>query len=306
MADDGWGLSEQSRLRIRMLEWLYDHEPSNPGQVANINDFAPDFADRPAVDRAARGLMSDGSTAPVEQRLGGKPRLRISRDGAGLVDWYRQQRANPVERERNCETAFIHWLYEQRSQGLEHPVATDFLQDWRATFWGEPFTEDDVYRATRYLRERGFIKGTAAAGFGVIRPTLTADGIRYVREGREPSASFGDTYNFNVGTNVGQLQGGSGTFQQTQHQGIDADSLSTILRAMRDALSDLDDEDDRDDLQLQIDALEAEASKQEPDPEAIERRISRLRKIAAKVGNPALVTTVTVATTELLQALGIG
>lgn len=307
MADDGWALEETQHLRIRLLEWLYDLEQANPGRTANINDFEPEYPDRPAVDRLAQKLIADGHLADIPRRLGGGPRLRIAREGAALVGWYRSQRNNVVERERNCEAALVAWLYEQRSQGQDNPAAKEFLQNWRSTFWGEPYTEADVIRATGYLRDRGFITGPAAWGHGVYRPCLTGAGVQYARVGHEPSraATAGTSYTANFNGPISGMVGVGEHVEQTQHQGIDAARLLSILQPMQDVLDDLDD-DDRDDIELQIGALEAEATKQNPDADAVRRRVTRLHKIATRMGNPALTTAVTITTTELLRALGVG
>ncbi|CAB4922465.1 unannotated protein [freshwater metagenome] len=288
------------------MEWLYDHPAQGRNSAVNISEFDPAYPDRPALHRAGRWLMDAGMLEETPQRLGGGLMLRLAPAGADQVRWYRDQRDDHAAKERNCERALLAWLYEQRGEGIDSPVAHTFLEDWRATFWGEPFTTRDVDRATKYLRDLGFLQGEASWGGGVMRPTITSAGVSYVRGGmKDQELSSGAIYNIHVGSNSGQLQAGDGQFTQTQAQGLHAQELREMFQAMREAVFQVSEDDDRDALELQVRDLEEEVTKPTPDPALIEQRISRLRRLAEKIGSPALTAAISEATKAVLRAQGL-
>ena len=116
------------------------------------------------------------------------------------------------------------------------------------------------------------------------------------------------TYNQNFNGPFHGQAGQGNTVNQTQYQGIDAAALSSIFQAMREALSTVEDPQDRDDVEHGIQALEEAV--QSGDPEAVSASAGRLQRLGARVGTAAGNTAITVATTEgvkqVLGALGLG
>jgi hypothetical protein len=57
------------------------------------------------------------------------------------------------------------------------PSTERFIGDGRASFFGDPFTAEEVTDATRTLFERGLIRGSkTGSGRVLLRPTITDDG----------------------------------------------------------------------------------------------------------------------------------
>jgi hypothetical protein len=94
---------------------------------------------------------------------------------------------------------------------------------------------------------------------------------------------------------------------QTQNAGIDAAALAEIFKAMREALSTVEDSNDRDDVEHGIQQLEGAVHR--GDTEEITASAGRLQRLGARIGTAAGNTALTVATTEgvkqLLAALGL-
>lgn len=213
-----------------------------------------------------------------------------------------------------CREAILDWL-DSVDDG---PTPTDvhaIFGDPRALFEGNPFTFDELESAGQYLRERGLITGIPIAERAApLQPALTSEGRDCIDHydgnvsavtawGQPATRSGGPTFEQNIGTVYGQAAQGHHV-EQTQHGAIDLAQVQPLLQRMRDAMEGLSD-DDRDDVDLQIRDLEAEATKPIPDHELVVRRVGRLQRLAERVGSPALAAAVGTTTTELLRLIGL-
>lgn len=88
------------------------------------------------------------------------------------------------------------------------------------------------------------------------------------------------TYNQNFhGTVSGQVAQGE-TVTQMQNHGLDAASLAEVFKAMRDALSSVEDPGDRDDVTHAI--RELEVAVEDGNAEEIEQRAGRLKRLGSR------------------------
>jgi hypothetical protein len=186
-----------------------------------------------------------------------------------------------------------------------------------ARFFDTPFTVEEVNEAAKFLRETGLVAGWDYPGGTFMQPALTADGtqcVEYhdanVRDYLDPNKNGGRSVTYNQTFN-GPFSGQAGqgdTVNQMQNQGIDAEALSAIFAAMREALSTVEDSHDREDVEYGIQQLEAAV--QSGDAREVTASAGRLQRLGARVGTAASNTAITVATTEgvrqLLGALGLG
>lgn len=191
-------------------------------------------------------------------------------------------------------------------------MAVDRLVEQDAfRFYGEPFTVDEVNEAAKFLVEVDLIRATPVWGPDIVRPALTALGQQCVefhdgnvRNFLNPPQNGGSvTYNQNInGPVTGQVAQGD-TVNQTQNQGIDAATLAEIFKAMRDALSSVEDPDDREDVSDAI--RELEVAVEEGDNEAIRKRAGRLERMGGRIGSTVLTTATAAGTEAVLQAVGL-
>ena len=89
---------------------------------------------------------------------------------------------------------------------------------------------------------------------------------------------------------------------QTQRHGVDLAAAAVIFKAMRGALSDVDDPYDRDDAEHAIQQLQDAV---EDDAAEVQTRAGRLQGLATRTGSTALATATT-GRNELLQMLALG
>lgn len=93
-----------------------------------------------------------------------------------------------------------------------------------------------------------------------------------------------DQYSLNVGTNHGVVGQGMGS-TQSQHNGSDV-GLQQSIAAIRAALEEVEDPDDRDAVAQAVNDFEEAVD--EGDPETVRRRGGMLRRLAASIGSLAL------------------
>lgn len=168
--------------------------------------------------------------------------------------------------------AILLWLYEQNMQGVHAPpVDVASVQD--AVKWAaEPIAPDEVAAATGYLKDEGYIKGSAAWGGGVPRPIITSRGENKVAQGfsvrpgpPQPANTTGITNNYHVTTNAPtNVAIGSQNFTQAITQTPEqADSLLAVA----DALEQLAEREPIDASQARalVDELRAAAAEPEQD-----------------------------------------
>ncbi|MCP2317941.1 hypothetical protein APR12_003294 [Nocardia amikacinitolerans] len=108
-----------------------------------------------------------------------------------------------------------------------------------------------------------------------------------------------EQYNVEVGTNHGVIGQGTGS-TQAQHNGTDS-TPEAALAAIRAALAEIDDPDDRAVLAQSVDDFEEAVA--HGDPETTRRRGGMLSRLAAGIGNVALTATVSEGVQAALGAL---
>lgn len=253
-----------------------------------------------------------GSTIHPEKgrprRLGDRipqPQPKLTGAGRRQIEQVKRLRHNTAARAAACRQAILLWLY---NDGRGTAGTDQFIPAATYRFYGTPFTEDELGDAVSYLLDRGLIQGIKTWGPVIARPALRTDGIECVehydgdvRAFLTPQQRGPVTYNQNFNAPFsGQVAQGQ-TVHQVQHQGIDPAAAAEIFKAMRDALSEVMDSDDRDDAEHAI--RELEAAVEDDDAAEVQKRAGRLRRLATRVGSTALTAATTTGTNELLQML---
>lgn len=307
MSDPDWHLTESTLAGLQFIEWLIVND-GDPNNFTDVYETDPDAAWASAEDQGWVETIHPDKSRP--RRLGERvpdPRPKPTGAGHRQIDQVKRLRGNNVARGAACRQAILLWLYNDGRCA----AGTDEFTQTACQFYGTPFTEDEVSDAITYLLDRGLIQGIKAWGPVLARPALTPDGIECVenhdgdvRAFLAPHQSGHATFNQNFNAPVtGQVAQGQ-TVNQTQHQGVDADALAEIFKAMLDARSDINDPDDRDDVEHAIRDLHAAVD--EGDPAEVKKRVGRLQRLVNRVGSTVLITATTTGTNQLLQLLGLG
>lgn len=136
------------------------------------------------------------------------------------MDNVRAKRADAAARYQAVRDAVLHWLHACYLTESGIPSIGRFTSTPFGRWYGQPFSDDEISKATRWLRERDLLRGQGSWQGGIIRPIITAKGIQMVESGRSvnaPDPSGGTTNNVTqTGTyNSAQAAGQGSTLSMT-------------------------------------------------------------------------------------------
>lgn len=307
MPKPDWNLNGASLAALQFAEWL------------DINGSADNFADQyeTDLDRAWAAAEARSWVETIQpnrdapRRLGDRlkqPWAKLTGEGHLKVEEARGLRKNRLARATACREGILLWLADD---GHGASSLDPFTDQGAFQFYGSAFTASEVDDAARFLLEVDLIRGIKSFGPGLSRPELTARGSQCVefhngnvRNFLNPHQSGGSvTYNQNFNAPVSGQVGQGQTVNQTQGGGIDAAALAEIFQAMREALSSVEDDDDRDDVSHAIQELEVAV--ENGDRQAVEQRAGRLKRLGSRVGTTVVTTATAVGTTQILHAFGL-
>ncbi|MEW1812431.1 hypothetical protein AB0284_17205 [Pseudarthrobacter phenanthrenivorans] len=146
-------------------------------------------------DANERGLPRQSVTGDLEQLQDrgwlwfersnvGIQTVVLNQAGVDVAEEFKELKGNPRLRTQQIRDDILNWLYNIfLSDGIAYGM-TDFLKTDRAHFLGEPYTEAELLRAIRWLRDEDYVEGHGAFGGELIRPGLTAKAIRTIEAGK--------------------------------------------------------------------------------------------------------------------------
>lgn len=169
-----------------------------------------------------------------------------------------------VRRRMAFRDEYLRWLYRLHVAGTDSPGYSRFLDESS----GPSCEEIDIHRATKWLKEMGFISGLASAQTqgGVVRPCITTLGINRIEQNGSVNDQERAAVNINA-TNSNVAVGSPSAIQSlTITEGVSSDVKAAIdglaalliapptaltaahLNALRDAAEELEDEISRDEV----------------------------------------------------------
>lgn len=310
----GWTTSEHDLRVIWVLDWLYDHQPRDGGQPATVRGFngeAPTLAEDDLRQVFAtinsRGFLDlyaamDDLDTPV------------SLTPTAIEDVRRRQarRMDAAARSRASRDAVLAWIYSQRSVNVS-PVISGFILDPRGFFEGEAFTTQEVSDATIYLRDRDLIRGGASWGAGILRPSLTADGIDCVENydsdvraylNRHAVSLTNTTWNVSDVDNFNLANNSPGAHQSITVTNADVQGLLDVVRPIVQALTVLGlDQVEQARIRDYANEIETEAGKPEPNRGRLKQLGGFVVGIVKNGSASALAATLTNSAPAAIEAL---
>jgi len=157
------------------------------------------------------------------------------------------------------------------------------------------------FRALRALEDEGMVKTRrppTQTEWQDVLVELTRDGLE--RMHREEHIAV--KYQQKIKQNHGQVGQGEHV-EQTQITGLNTQELLAIFETLRQGVETVDDEAEREELQMVVQDLEESARSPATDAQVVERRIGILRRLADRVGSEALTTATKEGTTALMRLL---
>ncbi|MGJ9404053.1 hypothetical protein [Arthrobacter sp. KK5.5] len=216
--------------------------------------------------------------------------FHLKQAGRDAAEEFEALRLNPRKRAMVIPDLMLRWLYGEYLNGNESPVIDGFLKSPHGNFYGSPFTEAELTRASYRLLEDGYISGTGSHGGPVIRPSLRAKGIKVAEQDGSVSApaasAVGNVHNYHVSVSNSQginvAAGSSGATQSntlTANQTDEAKKVAEAFRAMMPMFG-LSSDQERQGMEVR-DELEGEIIRPEPDSGRIKKLVGKAVEVAA-------------------------
>lgn len=227
--------------QLRVLEYLYD-EYKKPGRSSSVEvsfDGLEDELGRDAIQAAVPALIQGGYVLS-EPTLAGYPGAFLQPAGEDAVEQVRARRASIVERNKAVRDAVLYWIYDQGT-GASPNIGKFEGSEKYNSFYGDTFTDDEIMHATTWLRDEGYITGSATNFGGIPRPSITSKGTRVVESNGSVNASQASPgsqiWNTHFHGNAGNVAMGSSHFTQNSVISTElADGMSDVVAAVREVV----------------------------------------------------------------------
>ena len=303
----GFDLAPEWLRRLRLLDLI--REETNVGREVDADSLArrlptEDAGHAPAdlADLAARGWVARSEEAAI-----GGDTLGICRllpEGADFLEDIRETREDTRARRRAARDAVLQWLYAETCEGRRSPVMSDFAKSPYGLFYGHPFTEEEADTAAAFLKDEGYLTGTASWGHGIPRPAITTAGERVAESGRSVNAEAASPGSVHIhgSHNVLAMHGSTASQTvtvETKHQAL---QVSQALRESLDVLGlDPEDATEAGAIARELDTV---ASAPSPDPGRLAQLLTRARDIATSGTAQVIGGFIATSAAQALQQLG--
>jgi hypothetical protein len=169
--EQGWSTSKEDVLVYRLLVWASDsaHSGHSLGDAGKALDADADVLYGILKEFWDSGLAKDSERMMVPTMNS----VFLTGEGSATARKIATASKDGGKRRSAMRNGIVDWLSSVGgASGL-----SDFLEDPRASFFGVPYSEDDVIAAGDYLKEKGIIKGFGTASGELVRPSLTSEGL---------------------------------------------------------------------------------------------------------------------------------
>lgn len=132
-------------------------------------------------------LLESRQQVAVYKTLGGLAGVSLTPSGKNAAEAFDAERNDVVGRRVQLRDDYLSWLYDQIEVQDRGPTPDDFLAAG-PTYYGVPYTKEDLLKAGAWLKESAFIDGPEAWQHAApLRPRLTAKGRWTVENGMSVS-----------------------------------------------------------------------------------------------------------------------
>lgn len=301
-------IQSQSGLRqLRLVEVLSGLEPVDDHHQVDIEALEKDpgkFGFSTASLENDLEAMKSWGLLDFWASFGGIGSVMLKQDGLDVAKEYRTFMKNKVRRNKACRDAYLHWLYE----GDDAPGG--FHSE--CTFYGSPYSEQELKDAKKWLDEEGFIVGKKTADNDIYYAEITSKGTRAVESGRSVNdwhvggISMTDrSINITGSNNVNVAQDSSNVTQSntlTQEQLGKITDVIESYRALSGALNLP--EEQLEEAETLVGEIEEESGDVNAQPGKIRKALERLTGIVAEYGSKGVATAVISVIEQATQSLG--
>jgi hypothetical protein len=283
-------MTETELLRVRVLDWLLDYQPDEPGTMAEINNLAGEEGDLSPTEQALwrdvlSGLRDDG-LIKLAASLGFNWGLVLTDRGRREAEARRARRQNSALRRAHARDVLLWWLYEQ--PGHEAEDFEGFLTSNGVYYEGLPLGTSDIAEAVDYLLDREMIAGVAS-DIGLISPKVTNAGMDCIDQyGGSVSEYLRRNDGARTTVNIGSVAGSNlavanRDVAQNLHTGLGGQDIASLLQAIVEATPTLGlSPDDETDLKDAVRQSGTELAKPSPDRGWAKSLLKRTGEILAQ------------------------
>lgn len=217
--------------------------------------------------------------------------FQLEQVGRDAAEEFEALRNNKRKRAAAIRDLMLEWLHDEYMDGNNSPVIDGFLESRHGSFYGLPFTEDEMTHTSYWLRDEGYINGDSSFGGPIARPSLTTKGVKAVEHGTSVSApadsgvgNVNNNYNVHVSNShdFNLAAGSPGAVQSntlTVAQAEEAKKVAEAFRAMMPMFG-LSTDDEHQGIEIR-DELEGELVQPDPNSGKIKALIGKAVEVAA-------------------------
>lgn len=303
----GWSASKEDVLAYRLLIWA--SEPSSSGQ--SLQDAGQALnADDDVLYRILQEFWDAGLAKDVDRaNVPSMNSVFLTGAGSRASREISAARSNTAKRRMALRDGVVDWL----DSGKNPAELADFLHDVRASFFGIPYTAEEVDAAGTYLLAKGIVTGRVNGGGDVLWPQLTSEGIDCA-EGHSADVqaylnrqhSMGGITTVTVSDSTGvNVAAGSSNVNQTL--GISQEKINDIRQLVESfrqsrSLIGLDDQKNAELTELSSEILD-EISRPAPDKNKLKGLLGSLQSIGVSGAGNALGSVLGQAALTLMNTL---
>lgn len=179
--------------QLRLMVALTELEPLDSLRQVNIDPLYENVArwglEKLAIDSDLDVLKANGwiEFSPDFEGIGN---VTVSQSGVDAAEAFKSLRSNPRRRVQEIRDAVLNWLYNQHLSGGEPSGISEFLASSYNQHFGDPYSEDELARATQWLLDEEYVEGTKTFGVELALPTITTKGMRIVETEQSVSGAL--------------------------------------------------------------------------------------------------------------------
>lgn len=195
---------------LQLITKLMDFEHLDSNRQVGVGALYEDAMERGLPRQSVTGdleALQDRGWLWFEKTMAGIQTVVLNQEGADIAEAFKELKGDTRRRTQQIRDDVLDWLYDiYLSDGIAYGMS-DFFKHDKAHFFGEPYTEKELLRATRWLKDEDYVKGIGAFGGELIRPELTTKAVKTIETGK----SVNDLLT-SAGVNVTEVhvQGSSG------------------------------------------------------------------------------------------------
>jgi hypothetical protein len=314
----GWGWPVSEARRAQLIQWLVRRSAEEPdGVYIPIEPFYSALPDQSANtyvtalddmnDLDNRGLIN---LANSYGSIGSLYIFGTTPEGRAVSEALQAARGSRQRQRSACRDAMVDWLYSVDAVSPPGVVRDAMLQDPRRnSYFGEPFSADDLDAAAAWLQRQGLAGGAMIEqAQGPVVLYLTDAGVRCAEEFGSNTEGYVRSQQHvapgpivNIGTNRAPLQVAGDHARQTQNLGAGADDLRLLITGIAEIVRAL--VPDVADADAEVQAALAAVSETRVDQSALVRfRNWTVSTVRAGATGAAVAAVSSAVTTLLIEA----